>query len=134
MDPRFNGGITFRIALSGGSVVAYTTSRPAATKPDGRQLRARTITQSTTKRANRRMRKTSRTDVTTCQKIPTVLARPGAPRGADCVCAPAPRPTASGLLEEPALADLGLVLGRHVDVPRAEQEHLGRDGLDATAQ
>src|SRR5918998_337689 len=43
-------------------------------------------------------------------------------------------PPASGLGGETALADPRLVLCRHVDVPRAEQEHLVRDALDATAQ
>src|SRR3712207_3191426 len=126
MDPRFNGGITLRTALSGGSVVEYTTSRPAATRPDGRQLRASTITQSTTNRANSSTRKTSSTDDTIDQKRATVLVRSGhrACRGG----------WASGLVEETALADPRLVLGRHVDVLRTEQEHRGRDALDTTAQ
>src|SRR3712207_3461229 len=129
IDPRFSGGITLRIALIGGSVVAYTTSRPAATSPDGRQLRASTITQSTTNRAKSSTRKTSRTDERMFQKRATVLARPRAPGGAGPVL-----PPASGLGGETALAAPRLVLGRHVDVPRAEQEHLVRDALDATAQ
>src|SRR5688500_227284 len=77
MDPRFNGGMTLRTAFNGGSVVVYTTSRPAATRPDGRQLRASTITQSTTNRAKSRTRKTSSTDETICQKRATVLVRSG---------------------------------------------------------
>src|SRR3954447_10169621 len=128
MDPRFSGGMTFRTAFSGGSVVEYTISRPAATTPEGRQLRARTITQSTTKRANSRTRKTSRTDATICQKRATVLVRSGhlgCQRGAV---------SGSGLVEEAAFADPRLVLGRHVDVLRTEQEHLRRDALDTTAQ
>src|SRR3954447_4949353 len=121
MDPRFSGGMTFRTAFSGGSVVEYTISSPAATTPEGRQLRARTITQSTTKRAKSRTRKTSSTDETICQKRATVLVRSGHPgnqRGAV---------SRSGLVEEAAFADPRLVLGRHVDVLRTEQEHLRRD-------
>ena len=77
MDPRFSGGMTLRTAFSGGSVVVYTTSSPAATRPVGRQLRASTITQSTTNRANSRIRKTSSTAETICQKRATVLVRSG---------------------------------------------------------
>src|SRR4051795_7644495 len=86
------------------------------------------MTQSTTKRANSRTRKTSSTDATICQKRATVLGRSGhlgCQRGAV---------SRSGLVEEAAFADPRLVLGRHVDVLRAEQEHLRRDWLDTTAQ
>src|SRR4051794_26498321 len=125
--------MTLRTAFSGGSGVGETSSSPPATSPGGRQLRASTITQSTTNRANSSTRKTSSTDDTICQKRATFLARPGhlscrghrrAHHGAGD----------SGLVEETALADPRLVLSRHVDVLRTQQEHLCRDALDATSQ
>src|SRR3954447_17315828 len=128
MDPRFRGGMTFRTAFSGGSVVEYTSSSPAATAPWGRQLRASTITQSTTNRAKSRIRKTSRTDETICRRRATVLARSGHHVRGVHGC------TGSGLAEEPTLADAGLVLSRHVHVLRTEQEDLGRDALTTTVR
>src|SRR3954451_8435326 len=88
------------------------------------------MTQSTTNRANRSTRKTSSTELTICQKRATVLVRSG--HLACRACRSAPR--WSGLVEEPAFADPRLVLGGHVDVPGAEEEHLVRDALDTTAQ
>src|SRR4029450_7919254 len=84
------------------------------------------------------MRKTSSTDDTIDQKRATVLVRSGhlhvpgppetgSPRSAG-------RGQALGLVEEPTFADPRLVLGRHVDVLRTEQEHFRRDALDTTAQ
>ena len=68
------------------------------------------------------MRKTSSTDETICQKRATVLVRSGhlACRVHAREC---PR-AASGLVEEPALADAGLVLGGDVDVLRASRNTL----------
>src|SRR3954469_18167262 len=96
------------------------------------------MTQSTTNRANSRTRKTSSTEDTICQKRATVLVRSGhlacrVHRRSGCPGMDEPD-LASGLVEEAAFADPRLVLGRHVDVLRAEQEHLGRDWLDTTAQ